>query len=257
MSFDANIPNMDDYRKKMMKSMIDKIYFMDKIDADVIVDYGCADGAMLHLLQAFPGHQFVGFDISEPMLSLARQENPGILFTSRWDDIMKAKEGRKSALVLSSVIHEVYHYSSSQEISEFWENVWKSGFQYVVIRDMMVSRSTSRVSDPLSVARIRQIYDSQKIAEWEANWGSLHGNWSLTHFLLTYQYHDNWERELKENYLPVSMEDFMQMIPRQYRPIYFEHFTLPYTRACVERDFGIQLQDNTHLKLILENPYLD
>lgn len=256
MSFDSEIPNLMDYRKKMMKSMVDKIYFIDKVEAEVFVDYGCADGAMLHIMQGFSGHELVGFDISEDMLELARKENPDILFSSNWEDIMNAKKGKTSALVLSSVIHEVYHYGSASEIMEFWDRVWNSGFDYVVIRDMMVSRSTSRISNPLSVARIRQCYDSNKISEWEANWGSLHENWSLTHFLLTYQYQDNWARELKENYLPNSLEDFMPLIPKMYVPTYFEHYTLPYTRMCIERDFGIQLQDNTHLKLILQKKNL-
>lgn len=253
------IAEISTYNARMAKSMIDKIYFMDKVEADLFVDYGCADGVMLKsLAQFFPGHQYAGYDILPRMVEIAQENNPnGVLFTTDWSAIQQRvqatkKAGRKTVIVLSSIIHEVYSYCSATEIQEFWNRVFESGFDYVVIREMMVSRTASRQSDPISVARIRQCYDGAKLQQWESLWGSLNENWSLVHFLLTYRYTEGWEREFRENYLPLNLEDFMPMIPRRYFPTFMEHYTLPWIRKTVEEDFGIQLQDRTHFKVILE-----
>ena len=255
MSGIGTIPDINGYNTRMSMSLIDKIYFMDKIgDANLIVDFGCADGAILkHLAKLFPDYQYVGFDISPEMLEIARNGSPSnITYTSNWDEVLKLIEGKKAAITLSSLIHEVYTYCSEKEVEEFWGRVWNSCFSYVVIREMMVSKSASRQSDPIAVARIRQCYDKNKLQEWETQWGSLTENWSLVHFLLTYRYTENWEREFRENYLPVALEDFFPLIPPKYYPTFMEHYTLPFNRKTIEQDFGIQLQDRTHLKLILE-----
>ena len=84
-------------------------------------------------------------------------------------------------------------------MKDFWKFVFETKlFHYIAIRDMCVSHTTSRQSDPISVAKIRMNYDSNLLSQWEARWGSLTENWSLTHFLLTYRYVDSWEREFRE-----------------------------------------------------------
>lgn len=39
-----NISNFDVYTEKMKMSLLDKIFFVDKIESNVLVDFGCADG---------------------------------------------------------------------------------------------------------------------------------------------------------------------------------------------------------------------
>lgn len=56
---------------------------------------------------------------------------------------------------------------------------------------------------------------------------------------------------MKENYLPIDFETITQKFGIA-KPIFVEHYTLPYIRNVVEHDFDVQLQDRTHLKLILE-----
>lgn len=242
------------YNDRMALSLIDKIFFIDKIDAELIVDYGCADGALMAAVhKLFPDQELMGYDVSIAMVLEASANNPTLSFTDRWKDVQAVLDTTtgKKALLLSSLIHEVYNYCNPTEIKEFWDRVWNSGFDYVIIRDMMVSHTTSRPSDPISVARIRQLADPVQIFEWEAQWGSINENWSLVHYLLTYSYTENWKRELKENYLPLNVERFLNMIPKEYSPSFIEHYTLPFIRNQVAEDFGVQLQDRTHLKLIL------
>jgi hypothetical protein len=94
---------------------------------------------------------------------------------------------------------------------------------------------------------------TKQLQDFENIWGSIEDNRSLTHFLLKYKYETpNWEREVKENYLPLYREDLLAMIPVGYDVIYHEHFVLPYIKRTVKQEVGIEMKDPTHLKLILE-----
>lgn len=262
MSLDVAIPHAASYVAEMVRPLIDKLFFVDKVEADLFVDYGCADGALLAALTLLsPGARCIGYDESPAMVAAARAAHPGIDFTGDWATIASQvsqarKSGLRVCLVLSSVVHEIHSYLSEAEVAAFWGRVWgegdEPGFDCVAIRDMMVSRATSRPSDPLAVACIRQLHNPDRVAQWERQWGTLSENWSLVHFLLTYRYEANWTREVHENYLPKPFEDFMRLVPRRYRPIYLEHFVPPFLRRQVQRDFGITLADPTHLKLIVE-----
>jgi hypothetical protein len=256
--FDPAIPDMGAYEAGMRRSLIDKAFFLDKIDADLIVDYGCADGALLGFVRhLFPETRCVGYDISQEQLGRAREAVPGILVTDDWELVRAAcaEVGPdRVAVVANSLMHEVYSYGGREDVERFWTRIFDpTCFGTVVIRDMCVSRTTSRASDPLSVMKVRQRYDRNAIDEFEQQWGSLGENWSLTHFLLKYRYRANWGREVRENYLPVNLEDLMARVPAAWTPSYVEHFTLPFIREQVRRDFSLELQDRTHVKLILRH----
>jgi hypothetical protein len=253
------VNDVDRYNTAMRKSLIDKIFFLDKVDADLFIDFGCADGSMLKLCNLiFPEHEYIGYDKEHTMQAAFMHNCKGsenIRFVSDIVHLARAvgaakNNGSKVCLVFSSVIHEVYHYGP-KNVDEFWRTIWELEPDYVAIREMAVSITASRTSDPVAVARIRQCYDREKIAQWESRWGNLNENWSLIHFLLHYRYTEGWEREHRENYLPLNKEDLIGLIPKHYYPDYVEHYTLPFIRRTVFEDFGIQLQDPTHLKLIL------
>jgi hypothetical protein len=262
--FSEVVPDLDHYNREMGKGFLDKLFFADQIDADVIVDYGCADGRMLGILQTlFPERDYIGFDISEREIERARIAHPNIDFFSDYADVEAALDGRlkrgsqtekaKRAVVCSSIIHEVLSYGNRDEIETFWRRIFDTAFfDVVVIRDMSVSRTVSRPSDPISVAKIRQRHNPEAIVQFEQQWGTLESNWSLVHFLLKYRYTANWSRELIENYLPINLEALLNRVPVEWTPTFIDHFTLPFARQQIKKDFGIDLQDRTHLKLILE-----
>ncbi len=271
------IKDISNYNLRMQQSLIDKIFFMDKIfDARFLIDYGCADGSLIFMLnQFFPCYYYSGYDFCTPMINsacdrlseLPENQKKFINFFSKWEfeksngsSVIEFKNqfGKQfsiipseTCLLLSSIIHEIYSYGV-QKVDEFWARIYELQPKYIVVRDMCVSKTASRSSDPISVARIRQCFDEHKISQWEARWGSLNENWSFTHFLLTYHYMENWEREYKENYLPICKESLLKMFPRCYRPVHIEHYTLPYLRNKIFNDFGVQLQERTHIKLIME-----
>lgn len=255
--FPDRLPNMARYNSEMKKSLIDKVFFLDKVDSEIFIDFGCADGVLLGFMETmFPEFTYIGYDISEEELAVAPKNTKAKLF-SDWNALMayvrEIRGTKKVTVICNSLIHEVYSYSNDREVAEFWDKIYNSGFNYVVIRDMCVSHTTSRPSDIISVAKIRQHFkDHQKINEFEAQWGGLSENWALVHFLLKYRYVESWERECYENYLPINLEKMLSLIPATYDPILMEHFTLPFIRQRVMEDFHIDLQDRTHIKLILK-----
>lgn len=255
------IKNIENYNLSMRKSMIDKIFFLDKINADLIIDVGCADGSLLKFIHnLFPDITLIGYDISEEMIQEANKDSHGIQFTANSEPPQQVaasfkNSGKKVCVFLSSVIHEVYSYGP-ENVNNFWDYIWEFQADYLVIRDMMLSERSSRPSCKRSSMRVRQIFSqipkgSDFLRQHESNWGSLEDNWSLIHFLLKYRYRENWEREVHENYLPISLEKFMTLIPSSYDIDYIDHYPLPYIKSEVWKDFYVQLQDNTHLKLIL------
>lgn len=250
------ITDTQGYNTGMTKALIDKIYFMDKIESKHFIDFGCADASMIKFLALnFPELEFVGYDICEKMVKLAQEntkEIHNIVITSDPEYIKKyANTHDDICVILSSVIHEVYSYT--RDVNEFWDFIWNEiKPQFVAIRDMCVSKTANRPSDSISCAKVRQTFDNVQLERWENTWGNIDSNWSLTHFFLTYRYEKNWDREAKENYLPINKEELLQLIPSEYTPCFIEHYTLPFLRREVKKTFNIELQENTHFKLIIE-----
>ena len=48
------VQDVTTYNREMQKSLIDKIFFLDKVeDASLFIDYGCANGAVLMSVTIF------------------------------------------------------------------------------------------------------------------------------------------------------------------------------------------------------------
>lgn len=241
------------YNGRMELAMMDKLFFADKIDSELVVDFGCADGSLIRALKGLkPTMAVLGYDIDPEM---ARHSTDRALIYTRWDYVVEAARQAKScALNLSSVIHEVYHYGSKADIDDFWKKVFDTGFEYIIIRDMAPSRSLDRISNINDVRKVYAKFLHTKVLnDFESIWGSIEGNRQLVHFLLKYRYAEpNWEREVRENYLPLTREDLLAKIPLSYDVLFHEHYTLPYVWQTVKKDTGIEIKDPTHMKLILK-----
>ena len=241
------------YNERMSLAMIDKLFFADKIQPDLVVDFGCADGTLLRQLKSLkPELDMIGYD-ADP--NMAKHETNQLPISSNWNSIKHLVEkSEHAALVLSSVIHEVCHYGSKADIDDFWKKVFETGFEYIVIRDMVPSRSIDRPSNVNDVKKIyHKFLHTKALTDFEGIWGSIEGNRQLIHFLLKYRYLEpNWNREVRENYLPVTREDLLAKIPNEYDVIFHEHYVLPYILQTVRDETGIEVKDPTHLKLILK-----
>ena len=253
---DTKIADRQGYNAKMRKALMDKLFFLDKIDVDVIVDFGTADGALVEFVNRnFPDTIAYGYDISEEELEIAKQNVDAHLLFSDWGKLIahlrQEHGGQKIAIVANSVIHEVYAYGDKESIAEFWDRVSDPIFDYVVVRDMALSiDAIFRQSFSIHRNKIYSFGDREAIAAFENHWGSLDSNHNLIHFLLKYKYVANWDRELAENYLPLSAQLMTSMVAKGRELVYHDHFVLPYLHQQVKNDFDIDLQDATHMKII-------
>ena len=264
------------YTENMAKGMDDKLYFLSKIAFDkkekyLFVDFGCADGAMISAVYEILHDRginsyFIGYDISEEMINLAKTkfafDTQEVLFTSCWDSVdnlVKSMfKGYKKILILSSVIHELYSYSKFEyEITEFWDRVTNSGFDYICLRDMMCSYDADR---PTSTLMVNKFYDKIKdspmmkslLNSFESVWGSVDNNKNFMHFMLKYRWKINWDREVNENYFPRYLDEIMGKFDNNYNVSYMERFRVPFLDDCIKKDFDITLSDYTHVKAVFE-----
>ena len=266
--------NIEEYNERMTKSMEDKLFFVEKLPSIqnyLFVDFGCADGSMIRELVKIYGSscKYIGYDCSDTMIGYAKKlydlEEP-VIFTTDWNIVLetigKERAEKKVVLILSSVVHEIYSYGNQSDIDAFWNKIrcaykpsFKYGFDYVCIRDMMFSETIKRPSDRSMVEKVHLTTDSWidlvGLPEFERVWGSLRENKNLVHFLLKYRWKTNWDRELHENYFPISIEKFMAHFDGFFRLDYFEKFRVRFLEECIYKDFGIILKDTTHIKAIL------
>lgn len=275
MSFNENIPNQDKYITGMEKSILDKALFMSHIDADIIIDFGCANGALIKFLSTlFPDKYFIGYDISYQMIMKAKsnmgnKRRLNVYFESNWEEVMKLVEELttryhryKTCLVCSSVLHEVYSYSTKEEIDVFWDRFWNSRFDYIAVRDMyrcpnyMVSIEYDKARGLMGLSSYSNRYLRQ-YNDFVYEWGELKTINDYHHFFLKYFYYENWRRELKENYLPDD-ERIRNMVSTRifrtkddiYSAIFDIKYTLPYIKTKVEKDFNIKVLYPTHYQKI-------
>lgn len=255
------ILDIQSYITGMNLSIQDKLFFVDLLDFDVIVDFGCADGTFLESISKIkPKTKIIGYDIDPEMLSKAKSKlGKNSIVTDDWDLVTKSLHYfNKPLLNLSSVIHEVYSYSNTNKIKYFWESqVFGGDFKSIVIRDMIPSTEISKSEMSQfkdDVKKVKQKFDRNYINSFEEKWGSLNSNYrTLIHFLLKYRFTDNWEREVAENYLPISIETLRKKIPSGYKIVYEDSFLLPFLKNRVKKDFNIDLIHPTHTKMIITN----
>lgn len=254
------INNYNTYIYGMKKSLEDKLFWYDLVqDYDTVVDFGCADGSLLKELQRRNSERkiekrLVGIDNNEIMLSKAKENIPEGYFYSSFKDFIPRDY---TLLNLSSVIHEVYSYCSEEEIDKFWYNVFNRQYRYIAIRDMMISKSIHDNRERPTYW-IPMEYDDQfadfcykRKIEGGVTTARRIPRFTLE-FYLKYRYVENWERESRENYFPIYLEDLLEKIPVGYEIMYLDHYILPYAKAKVKEDIGVDLVDNTHCKILLK-----
>lgn len=254
------INNYNTYIYGMRKTLEDKLFWYDLVqDYDTVVDFGCADGSLLKALEERNDKtglkkRLVGIDNNEVMLDKARENvSEGYFYSSFKDFIPKDY----TLLNLSSVIHEVYSYCSQEEIDKFWYNVFNKHYRYIAIRDMMISKSIYDKRErpsywiPLEYQNQFEDYCIKRKIEGGPTCAQRIPLYTLE-FYLKYRYVENWERESRENYFPIYLEELLEKIPVGYEIMYLDHYILPYAKTKTKEDMGVDIVDNTHCKILLK-----
>lgn len=247
------IENYSVYTKRMNQTIQDKLFFLEHLKPEIrtVVDFGCADGALGVALKE-TGLVYIGYDIDKTMLD--RAEINGISPTNLFYDfdlLLSRIDPATSILVLSSVIHEVYSYGNPYEVHQFWNRVFKSGFAQVSIRDMGLANNKIAYGDidpSLAVLITNKIYDE-------------HDDYvPINHFkdyyqlLLKYWYHENWARESKEDYFPITVSEILDKVDTttDYKVKFKDYFAIEFVCSKVRDELGIYLNHTTHYKLVLD-----
>ena len=260
-----DIKDIKSYNDNMIKGMEDKLFFLNHLpdQSYIFVDFGCADGTLINTMcnmesVHFP-NVYIGYDTSETMINLAKtkwnwSKRDHVHFTTDWKEVETLVSGKfpKKVLILSSVIHEVYSYAESDEdIQKFWSILRSGIFDYIVIRDMLPTEDIDRSSNlDIYEKVIRNIkIPRERVQEFYDIWGDLTNNKNLIHFLLKYRWQINWDREVKENYFPIYLEELLDAF-YDHNLDYLERFRVPFLDQYFKDTFDICLKDYTHCKLI-------
>jgi hypothetical protein len=250
------IVNTENYVEQMAQGMTDKAFFVPYLECDILVDFGCADATLLKHINTILGSDlsYIGYDTDPQMISRARKNFPKGIYFSDWDSLAdtlqwQIEEGYKVGLLLSSVVHEIYSYA---DVEEFWQRINSIDFEQIFVRDMMIGEDIDELSQMHELEAIKANAKPALLNSFVGRWGSLKLKRNLIHFLLKYRYEENWKREVRENYLPVTVEDFLKRLRKpQYRISHFRHIQYYHFTDCVKEDFGIEIPEATHLKIIL------
>jgi len=253
-SFDlARINNKHTYVDRLRRSIYDKMFFVDKIEQpDAMLDYGCSDGSLFaHIRPFYDRTVFFGLDKSVEMLEMMDVHDfiNACEDHDHWRETKAMCGFKRPAIILSSIVHEVYHYSP-EDVKDFWDFVFE--FPVIIFRDMVPSTSAERdvnINDYRTVAA----RDGLPFIDYEDVWGCIRSQRDLLHYLLKRTFTDNWQRELRENYFPFELEVLLdEIIPDDRKITYMDHRVLPYKRRQWEQELGLRIDDATHLKMIIE-----
>lgn len=251
-----DISNYEGYLQRMTRGLYDKLFFIDKVGNQIntILDVGCADGYLTQVMASVFNCRVIGYDLDAEMIATASAkyaEDTRLEFVSRFEDVPEI-----SLVYASSLIHEVYSYGSPEDVQRFWQEIFARKPEYVVIRDMIGSETMDRDADKDDVRKVlrwaREHHMERYLNDFEQKNGSIRNQKNLVHFLLKHSYTDNWEREVRENYFPISIDDLYANIPLDYNIHYEDHNHLVYLRDLWNATFDIDVKDKTHIKIILK-----
>lgn len=244
------IKNYSVYTKRMNKTISDKLFFLDylKPEINTVVDFGCAD-ASLSVGLVGTKYDYVGYDIDKTMLDKAEENvDPSVLFYD-FDKMLSSINPKQCVLVLSSVIHEVYSYGNEYEVELFWNRVFNSGFAQIAIRDMGLENNKIAYG---KVDARNALIITQHIYNIHNDYVPMNYYKDYCQLLLKYWYTENWSRESKENYFPITVSELLEKVAAtDYHIGYKFNFRVPFVVEKVRAELGLNFEYNTHYKLIL------
>ena len=250
------IKDFDGYLRRMQNGIDDKLWWVDKVNSKTIVDYGCADGTLLkHIREIHPNYTLIGVDINPDMLAIAQANVPDATFITVTEFFSAHKDYSGATLILSSVIHEIYSYCPDAE--DVMNKLLSMHFDYIAIRDMFVKTDTDhQLVNTYLVSLLEKKTSKEMFSDFSKFWGYPVTLKRYIHYLLKYRYIDNWNREVRENYLPIDLEPFIYCVSQNYEVKHLDHYTLPFLKTQIKNDIGIDLDVPTHAKILLSKKQL-
>lgn len=255
-----HMTGMDDpagYLQRMRDGLHDKLRVERYLppEAHDVLDVGCADGTLtLAIAAQHPSSTFLGVDLDAGFISLAREQQQttglrNVRFQQLYLRELLARPQRFDAILFASVLHEFFTYGEGissvvKALADAHELLRPGGM--IVVRDMILG-SYAR-SATLRVASMRARVEAgpyaATLADFEQQWGQITTLDQLNHFALKYRYQENWARELHENYIGVSAEQYLQtfaLLGLQVET--HDVYLLPYLREHWAAELGFDDDD--------------
>ncbi len=238
------------YLEKMERAMEEKIFFLNKIDfnnVDTIVDFGCANGALIEIMDKYlqSTKQIIGFDNYQYFIDICNNKyinNKNLIFISDFYLLTEKIKQKKYAIIFSSCLHELDE-NSLEKALKLMQNS-----KYVIIRDMYFDKSLNReIEKPSYLSKINKT----QIDEFEIEHGEVNNLKNLYHLFLKYTYKENWKTEVKEDYFSVDYDKILSKL-NNFKIIYDWPYTLPFKKDEILKEFNYDLTLPTHIKLILK-----
>ena len=265
------IRDNDIYLSNMSKSFADKAWFVKYIRPGIttIVDFGGGSGEFCQYVDRILSFRkrpmrYVVIDNNQEFA--VKAEMNGFMTFSSLGDFRASRvcDPAQALLVMSSVIHEVYSYQEENGPAEdFWKEVGGCKFRQIAIRDMSMNENAYRTVPKSAVAWIYEnVFMSdlpikgvplrQQTESFEARWGAICDPSTgrvnvknLVHFLIKYRYVENWDREVNEDYLPVTQDRLAGIIIGMgYQLTHKESSKLEFYARQWAKDFRLNRPDD-------------
>lgn len=244
------ITNPQLYLERMSKPLQEKLRIARFIPKGTksLLDVGCADGIVtLALAEMYPEIDFVGLDLNERFIAKAQAKIgklQNIRFETGFLRERLANPERFEVVLFCSVLHEFYSYGEGvstvvKALADAHEILRPGGV--LIIRDMIFYDYADQ-SDLWVTETKEKVLKKERMTplllEFEKYFGEIKSVKGLNHFLLKYMYTDNWEREVKENYVPVSFEKYDHIFKLLGMSVLFQRSsTIPFLKETWKKDF--------------------
>ena len=248
------LKNEDQYLKRLAAPLAEKIRVARHISLETgaILDVGCADGTVtVELARVFPEARIYGIDLNHNFINRAKAraeeaKTQNVRFERIYLRDLLGREERYGVITFISALHEFFSYGEGissviKALADADELLLPGG--RLIIRDMAAPAYFQKIcAEPSARKKVIAREDLRPyVQSFEERYGSIDNLLALNHFLLKYLYTDNWEYELKENYVGVSLEEYQQIFTLLgMRVLHVETYLIPYLRNRWKEDFGFE-----------------
>lgn len=248
-----NLADPAKYTEEMAKPVQEKLFFLDHIRPDILLDYGCADGAITEKIGRYVD-RVIGY---EPNSNLRPQvvRSPGNAqyrgdFEGALTDVhIYSEPSKETCMLFSSVLHEVINDGCWGEIAH---NIGYLGPDYIVIRDMYISDADKnrRVPEEQIKQTLSQV-NLRLVNSFTVEHGPIMSRGNFLHFLMKHRFAYNWEHENREDYLSIT-DDHLHSLRQLGNVIFEDHHALPYYQQVFPIRYDYELTTPTHIKMIIK-----
>lgn len=235
------------YYRELAKGMEDKLFFLDYIEADAIIDFGCGDGQVSEAIIKCGGNHVIGYDKNKEALPDSTNK---IIYSDDWDMIKKMADANDSvAIYFSSIFHELLSFG---EMGGVIDKLHEVSPDYIIIRDMYIT--DEHKMEPVLESDIMEVMDMvnlRLVNDFVCKHGPLMSKGNLIHFMMKHRFAYNWDYEVKENYIALTDSD-VEFWESLGEVVYKDHYPLSYYQEVFDIRYNYKLDTPTHLKLIVE-----